>query len=114
MFRFDGQNIGSKVEVINTLNTPSISRGEDGVYVIMPAMETKGAHIMGRPLIPNTTRKSLTLADDLWAELNEERKRSTGAVPTEMELIRNLIREALDTRYAARGPGRTDKRKGSK
>jgi hypothetical protein len=64
-------------------------------------METKGA-TMGRPPIPNATRKSLTLTDDLWAEVNEERKRGTGAVPTEMELIRALLREALDARYAAR------------
>lgn len=69
---------------------------------------------MGRPPIPNATRKSLTLVDDLWAELNEERKRSVGAVPTEMELIRILLREALDARYAARGSGRADKRKASK
>ena len=61
---------------------------------------------MGRPpsLPANATRKSLTLADDLWAELNEERKRTAGAVPNEMEIIRVLLREALDARSAARKP----------
>jgi hypothetical protein len=58
---------------------------------------------MGRPPIPEeTARKSLTLAIALWAELNEERKRSEGAVPSETDLIRALLREALDARSAAR------------
>jgi hypothetical protein len=58
---------------------------------------------MGRPPLPqNIVRKNIALDADFWVEINEERKRVAGAVPSEADLVRTLLREAMDARYAIR------------
>jgi hypothetical protein len=62
---------------------------------------------MGRPPRPQVAvRKVIPLDPDVWDEVAEERKRAIGAVPSEADTIRSLIREALDHRYAAREPAK--------
>lgn len=48
-----------------------------------------------------TTRKSMTLPDSIWDAINDVRKSTPGRVPAEAEVIRVLLREALDARRAA-------------
>lgn len=45
-----------------------------------------------------TTRKSISLPDSLWAAVNDARRGVYGRIPSESEMVRILIREALDAR----------------
>lgn len=42
------------------------------------------------------TRKSVTLPDSLWAEIDEVRRSAPGRVPSEAEALRQVIRAGLD------------------
>lgn len=51
------------------------------------------------------TRNSITLDDAMWAEIETERRAGSGKVPTKMDMVRRLLREALDARQTARAHG---------
>jgi Arc/MetJ-type ribon-helix-helix transcriptional regulator len=54
---------------------------------------------MGKPPPSEpVTRKSVTLPNSLWAAISEARKDFGGHIPSEAEVIRILLREALDAR----------------
>jgi Arc/MetJ-type ribon-helix-helix transcriptional regulator len=52
------------------------------------------------------TRKSVSLPDSIWAEINEFRKTFDGRIPSQTEAVRILLQEALDAR--ASGALQTD------
>lgn len=54
---------------------------------------------MGRKPLPEpSTRKSIALPDRLWNGINEVRKDMPGRVPSEAEVLRLLVSEALAAR----------------
>lgn len=66
---------------------------------------------MGKhPAAEAQTRKSIVLADAMWAEIDEARRATPGKMPSEMEMVRRLLREALDARAAHGGRGTTPAR----
>lgn len=59
---------------------------------------------MARPPYPEpTTRKTLALPEALWGELDIERRLAPGRMPSETEMVRTLLREAIDARLRNRG-----------
>jgi Arc/MetJ-type ribon-helix-helix transcriptional regulator len=55
----------------------------------------------GRPTLSDqddTIRKSVSLPASLWDAVNEARRQWSGKVPTESEVFRVLVREALEAR----------------
>ncbi len=60
-----------------------------------------GKHPPAEPL----KRKSLILPEAMWAEIDAARRATPGGLPSEMEMVRRLLREALDAR-ACREPRR--------
>jgi hypothetical protein len=66
---------------------------------------------MGRPPLPeNIVRKNIALDADVWDEVSEERARLAPKIPSEADMIRVLVREALDARSAARKPVKTPRK----
>ncbi len=59
---------------------------------------------MPRPPLPEPTTPRLFLVPDaMMAEVEDERRVEPGpAVPSAAEMVRRLLREALDARHAAR------------
>jgi hypothetical protein len=45
-----------------------------------------------------TTRKNITLPDAMWVQINDARREAAGQIPSESEMIRILLREALAAR----------------
>jgi Arc/MetJ-type ribon-helix-helix transcriptional regulator len=57
---------------------------------------------MGRPPLPEpASRKSVKLPDSLWADIDRVRK-TFDRIPSEAEVIRILLREAIDARLKDR------------
>ena len=56
------------------------------------------------PLTEPTTRKSMTLPDSIWAAIDDMRRSWPGAVPSEVDVVRTLLREAIDARAKAKAP----------
>lgn len=48
-----------------------------------------------------STRKNIALPDALWAAISEQRKAVVGPIPPEAEMVRILLREALQARQAS-------------
>lgn len=58
--------------------------------------------MLGMSRIPRftepVTRKTVVLPDTIWDAINDIRKSSPGFVPSEAEVVRTLLREAIEAR----------------
>ncbi len=52
------------------------------------------------PKVERPVRNSVILDAAMWAEIEAERRAAPGEVPSKMEMVRRLLREALDARAA--------------
>jgi hypothetical protein len=52
------------------------------------------------PLTEPVTRKSMALPDTIWAAIDDIRRSWPGAVPSEVDVVRTLLREAIGARAA--------------
>lgn len=58
-----------------------------------------------KPKVERPVRNSVILDAEMWAEIEAARRSAAGAVPSKMEMVRRLLREALDARKARDGTG---------